>query len=278
MKNPNRPAITIVGHVCIDHNIVEGEYHESWGSAALYIAQYLEQTHAITPAIIAPFGVDLYAFTDYRHFVNKPSLKHTLVYENTIIDGNRKQAVHYSEHSTPVALNDEIRKVISKTDILILAPLLPNYDAKYIQELCEILPTDAQTILLPQGYYRHVGRSGEVSKRDFIEADHILSHIDVLIQSDEDSSNALATAEQWVKKHRQLTAIITQNLHGVTVFTHADTFAIPADPVEPHKIINPVGAGDVFSAGLTIALHNKMPLRDALISAQAAAHHHISGR
>lgn len=277
MGGSNRPAITIVGHVCIDHNLVDGIYHESWGSAILYIAEYLRHVHKVHPKLLAPYGQDLRKFVDTTAFIDPPSLEHTLIYKNTIVNGIRTQAVMYNDTAEPVELTDTIRKALTKTDILILAPLLPNYSATYIQQLCELLPPHAQKILLPQGYYRKVSKNGAIKQRDFTEADEILPHIDVLIQSDEDSSDALAAARAWTDTHQRLTAVVTQNSRGATVFTHTGNFSAPTKPVSPHDITNPVGAGDIFSAELALSLHEHQQLNTALRKAQHAAHRHITG-
>ena len=277
MGGTSRPAITIVGHVCIDHNLVDDTYHESWGSAILYIADYLRRVHDMQPKLLAPYGQDLKKFVDTSAFIDPPSLEHTLIYKNTIVDGVRTQAVLHSDTAVPVELTESIRKVLAETDILVLAPLLSNYSSAYIRQLCELLPPHAQKILLPQGYYREVSNNGTIKQRGFTEADDILPFIDVLIQSDEDSTDALAAARLWVGAHHNLTAIVTQNSHGATVFTHTDTFSAPTKPVAPHEIINAVGAGDVFSAELALSLHDRRQLPSALTKAQRAAYRHITG-
>ena len=277
MGGINRPAITIVGHVCIDHNSIDGNYHESWGSALLYIAEYFRRIHTIQPNLIAPYGQDLREFVDTKAFIDPPSVEHTLIYKNTIIDGVRVQAVEYSDTAMPIALSDTIRSILSSTDIFILAPLLPNYSADYVRQLYEQLPDHAQKILLPQGYYRKVGKNGAILQRGFVEANEILPYIDVLIQSDEDSTDALKAANAWTRTHPDLTAVVTQNSRGASVFTHSNTFSMPTKPIPTSNIINAVGAGDVFSAELALSLHDHVELRTALSKAQKAAHRHIIG-
>lgn len=277
MGGTSRPTITIVGHVCIDHNLVDGVYHESWGSAVLYIAEYLRRVHAIQPNLLAPYGQDLKKFISTSAFIDPPSADHTLIYKNTIINGARSQAVANSNTSEPVEISSTVRRVLGETDILIFAPLLPNYSAEYVRQLCELLPSHAQKILLPQGYYRKVGEDGVIKLRSFIEAKDILPHIDILIQSDEDSTDALDAAAAWTDIHPNLTAVVTQNSHGVTIFTHTNNFSLPTQPVSPHDIVNAVGAGDVFSAELALSLHEHLQLRTALHKAQQAAHRHVTG-
>lgn len=50
-----------------------------------------------------------------------------------------------------------------------------------------------------------------------------------------------------------------------------ETSWCPSIPVAPHRIVSSVGAGDAFCAGMLYALHEEMPLRDALRFANASA-------
>ncbi len=36
------PRIVFAGHICIDHNVVDGKSQTRWGSPALYMAEYLQ--------------------------------------------------------------------------------------------------------------------------------------------------------------------------------------------------------------------------------------------
>ncbi len=275
----NRPAITIVGHVCIDHNVVDGVYRESWGSAVLYIAEYLANRHNIHPKLHARYGSDLSRFIDTSMFINRPSRNHpTLIYENIITGGVRLQSVANESWPAPKRVTATLAKILATTDILIIAPLLPDYSPSYIRQLCHALPSHAIKILLPQGYYRSVGTDGRIVVRPFKESAAILPMVDVLIQSDEDSPNAIVTAKEWADNHHNLTTVVTRNSQGVSAYTHDQSLSVPAIPVLPQDIVNPVGAGDVFSAELALWLHDNASLQDALTNAQQAAYRHVSGK
>lgn len=275
----DRPAITIVGHVCIDHNTVEGVYQESWGSAALYIAHYLVSQHHIQPKVYAKYGNDLSSFIDTNLFINRPSHSHpTLIYKNTITDGVRIQSVANESWVAPRKLSSSLARALATTDILIIAPLLPDHSPAFIRQLCQALPSHAMKILLPQGYYRSVDTTGQIAIRSFKESRDILPLIDVIIQSDEDSQDAIAVSQEWVRANPNLTAVVTHNSDGVSAFTYDQSLSLPTTPVSADNIVNSVGAGDVFSAELALSLQRDTSLQDALANAQHAAYRHISGK
>jgi sugar/nucleoside kinase (ribokinase family) len=55
--------------------------------------------------------------------------------------------------------------------------------------------------------------------------------------------------------------VVTQGENGVTLRTREESLAIKACP--PDKLVNPVGAGDAFRAGLLTGLAAKWSLTDA---------------
>lgn len=50
-----------------------------------------------------------------------------------------------------------------------------------------------------------------------------------------------------------------------------EAYLIPSIPVEKNEIVSTVGAGDAFCAGMLYALHENLPLQEALILANTAA-------
>ncbi len=218
-------------------------------------------------------------FVDRDIFIDQPSGDHlTLVYKNIITNGTRVQSVLHESWATPKMVSVSLAQRLAITDILILAPLLPDYSPSYVRQMCQALPDHAVKILLPQGYYRFVGPQGQIQSRLFKESDVILPLVDILIQSDEDSSDALAQSQKWATAHPHLTTVVTRNSDGLSAFTHDQSLSLPTEPIAPSDIVNPVGAGDVFSAELALSLYRNIPLQDALASAQHAAHQHISGK
>lgn len=273
----NRPAITIVGHVCIDHNYIDGQHSQSWGSAVIYIANYLKYVHGIDASIAAPYGADLTDFVDTSSFVFGPTVDKTLIYENTITQGRRSQSV--SNHSTAVLseISDELRSEVSRTDILIFAPLLPNYSESFINDMTAILPENAFTAILPQGYYRHVNDEGGIEKRVFSEKG-ILQTMNLLIQSDEDSDDAVETVHEWVSENEKLTGIVTHNSDGATILGKGRPVRVATRPVPVKDIVNSVGAGDIFGAELLLSIYAGHALDDSVANAQEAARQHILGK
>src|SRR4051812_6278356 len=95
--------IVLFGHVCIDHNTIEGTSYRSWGSSLLYIAEYLKREKNVEPVLIAPYGEDLRTVTSQR-ILNEPNAYNTLVYENNIENKIRLQKVKFAEEIPQVYL------------------------------------------------------------------------------------------------------------------------------------------------------------------------------
>lgn len=266
----HKPIVTIVGHVCLDHNSIDGVTYKSWGSSAMYIAKYLAKEFGIKPHIVSSYGSDFIEYTTEFTFIGELNDHKTLLYENIVNNGNRLQFCHHSDFSPPIEVNADLKDLLKKTDILIVAPMLANYDIKYIEQIMEHLPATTLRVLLPQGYMRHINEEYKIEKRAFIEAKHILKHFDAVIASDEDHDNALEAARGWAAYKNGSSIVITQAEKGATVFYADKITRVATTPLPFSEIKNPVGSGDIFSAQFTMSLHSKLHPHEAVSSANKA--------
>jgi sugar/nucleoside kinase (ribokinase family) len=268
----NKPTVTIFGHVCIDHNIIEGSSIHSWGSPAMYIANYYSKFN-IQSNIISSYGSD---FTDHiNNFTNMviaPTSKDTLIYHNVVENGTRVQYCLNPEQSPLVPIQDNIIKIIEATDILIIAPDIPNYTAAYVHEIIQHTSVHCLRAILPQGLMREIAEDSSVKIRSFSEAKDILSLFDVLIISDEDTSNPAVQARAWSVNNRDLKVVVTQADKGATLFYNNSEKHIPTLPLALSDIVNPVGAGDTFSAQLIMSLFNMSDIHQAIKDAHTATY------
>lgn len=105
--------------------------------------------------------------------------------------------------------------------------------------------------VIPQGWLRSWDEEGRVRPRDWTQAPDILSHTRVLVLSEEDLGDLAERLAQYVA----LTEIVvlTRGARGCTVFQRGhEPFDSPAFRANE---FDPTGAGDVFTAGFLIRLH-----------------------
>ncbi len=86
------PKINIIGHVCVDGNMVEGEQTIRWGSPLFYMADFFIKKHNIRPTLIAPHGKDLAEYVDTGLLLNMSNRLKTLRYRNNIRGYARTQS------------------------------------------------------------------------------------------------------------------------------------------------------------------------------------------
>lgn len=240
--------ITILGHVCVDHNFSEGATYTSVGSPALFIARIfssISQAQA-NIRVITPYGPD---FNSYQHgltlYPSTPSNGKTLAYENRSKGNLRVQKASNRDESQPVQLSDELTSVIQSSDIIFFAPLVPNYSVEYIKTALSFVSNSALKILLPQGYYRDFTDDDEVYPRKFVEANELVPLFDFVIVSEQDHHEMLATAKRW---SRDTKVILTIGEKGALFFDDEQSFLVPTCAVPLHDIVDSVGSGDIFSA------------------------------
>ena len=284
------PSVTIVGHVCIDQNrtvedltdehrtdhsadigevIDAGDGGSSPGSPAVYMAPQFSRNGVDDVHVLAPYSDDFLGLGAGLHFLNPPQRGSTMLYRNIIEGGLRRQECHLSETAKSVPLTDVVADRLVSTDILVIAPLLPTLTADYIRTVTAAVPSHAVTILIAQGYLRDVTEESVVVKRAFIEHADILPQFDLVVFSDEDISDALIVARSWSGLYPQVTFVVTQNSAGATVFSAGTPTHVAAHPID--TVGQAIGAGDVFSAALSLSYFRGGDAVAAVSEANSAA-------
>jgi len=238
--------ITILGHVCIDHNISEHVTYTSAGSPALFITKIYQQFPGVTTQTIAPYGPD---FTKYvKHtliYPHKPTRKKTLIYQNISHNTVRTQKAINREYAQAVPISEKMKSLISSSDVIFFAPLTPIYSANYIKQIMKCSRKKSLKILLPQGYFRLFDSKNRVIQREFTEAREILPLFDFVIVSDQDHTSMNEYVKNWTS-HTQV--IVTRGDKGAYYHYKNKTISIPTVPVLVADIVDSVGSGDIFSA------------------------------
>jgi sugar/nucleoside kinase (ribokinase family) len=251
-----QPDIIFVGHVCIDHNVVEGTTYVDWGSPAIYMTKYFQTVFAMQPTIISRYGSDFTKYVDDISLCPKvPDIATTLIYENIVKEGKRTQYCHTDNAELSAPITTDAKVLLKSANILFVTPLMPTYTPQYIMELMANVPDDCLKVLLPQGYLRHIGDNGLVEPREFEEARDILPYFDLVVLSDEDHPQANTRVHEWKHFSPHTQFVITQNAQGANIIQEDSSIHIPTIPIPEKLIVDSVGCGDIFSAATAYHLH-----------------------
>jgi hypothetical protein len=270
----SEPNIVIVGHVCIDQNVTENDTYTKWGSSVLYIAQYLQRTYAQQPTVISSYGPDMLPYLPEVNLLPaKPDQAETLRYENNTRSLPRTWKAHNISYAGEPILTTPLIRALKKADIVIVATLLPNYSAAYIQQILQYVKPGSLKALCPQGYFRHIESNGLVTPREFTEARQIVPYFDLVVYSEDDHPEAFTIAQQWLATDDNAQIIVTQGSAGASIINVDGITPVPTTPISEHKIIDSVGCGDVFAA---TAIYEFYKTKKLLSSVQIA--NRVAGR
>lgn len=280
MTTPRKvsPLVVILGHVCIDENTIEGRFYRSWGSPAMYVAAYYAREYGVKTHIISEYGADFTEYIrDFTLMAIEPKGDDTLIYNNNIENGHRTQFCPNPEDSLPVQLDEVMTKLIACADIFIVAPDIPNYADVYMREAISYTKRGCKKILMPQGLLREI--DGTLVSRGVLKNPDIVSPFDVTIISDEDIDSAVETAKLWSEKYTNTAIIVTRAKNGAALLKNGNTINIPTEhPLNDSEIINPVGAGDMFSAEVAMKLFEGLSMEKSIQSAHVSTARILTSR
>ncbi len=263
--------ILLFGHVCIDHNVLEGKSFASAGSPAMFMHRIFSQLPDCNVTIVAPYGSDFSPYVGMsRFYPESPMQIQTMVYENTVTGGIRTQRCLNADTAVPIPIDDTIKQMISAADSICIAPLAPNFPPSYIQEIAAIKKWKTGLTLLPQGYFRQFDTDGHVDVREFVESDAIIPLVDTVIISDKDYTDAPGTAARWASS-THATVVMTQAEKGATLFMGSDRMEVTTNPISESDIVSSIGAGDIFSAGYLYAYAKSEDAQKAIAFGNALA-------
>ena len=156
--------------------------------------------------------------------------------------------------------------------IVLLGPLAQELS----QEFVTLFARRPGTIIAatPQGWLRRWDSDGRVWPTPWLEAEQVLSHLDVLILSHDDllpfadgnRRDADAILARWSLQVPLLVA--TDGRHGATLFQHGQAERFTAYST---REVDPTGAGDVFAAAFLCHLHRHGEPRAAINFANCVA-------
>ncbi len=99
----------------------------------------------------------------------------------------------------------------------------------------------------------------------------IVSPFDVTIISDEDIDSTMEAAKLWSEKYTNTAIIVTRVKNGAALLKNGNIINIPTEhPLNDSEIINPVGAGDMFSAEVVMKLFEGLSMEKSIQSARVS--------
>jgi sugar/nucleoside kinase (ribokinase family) len=238
----------------------------------LYMAHYLQAKHQETPTVVSTYGPDMQPYLGGINILPaKPDQSETLVYENDTRSLPRIWKAHKTEHAGEPELTSEVVEALRRADVIMVAPLLPNYPADYLRRLLREADPGALKVLCPQGYFREISQGGLIKWREFVEATEVVPFFDLVVYSEEDHPRALEVAKSWEQVAPDTHIVVTQGPNGATVVTRDKQTAVPTTPLPADKIVDSVGCGDVFAITTTYYYRLQKDLQQAVDKAHQAA-------
>lgn len=256
--------LVIAGHVCIDKNIIDGVRRDSWGSSAMYISEYFKKDNEISVKIISPYGEDFSEYSQSAPIINGVTDSKTLLYENIVKNGTRKQWCSYSTEITLPQVSPDVIASLKTAHIFMLAPMTPGFGVEYVNSLLNKLSEKCLKVLLPQGYFRYIADDNTVLKRDFVESSELIHQFHLVILSEDDATDSISIANNWSASHSGTATVVTQAEKGATYSRSGKHYSVNTIPIPNGEIANPVGGGDVFSGILATQLITTKNLQKAI--------------
>lgn len=254
---PLAPDYVVIGHICAD---LQPDGATRLGGTALFAALTAYQLGlrvAVLTACAPPF--DLSTIPHAIAIVRQPSPV-TTIFENRYAGGQRTQFLH--ARAIPIDLA-ALPPAWRDASIVHLAPIMREVP---IDTDWRALFPDALIAATPQGWLREATPPGMVRAVPQRLVDVPLHGVDVVVLSEEDVAGDEALV--WRLARHVPLVTLTRAERGATLIRQEWVEDIPAFPA---TVIDPTGAGDVFTAAFLHMLQRSGDARFAARWACAAA-------
>ncbi|MBD3208542.1 MAG: hypothetical protein GF370_03760 [Candidatus Nealsonbacteria bacterium] len=267
MKKPK--TILLWGDLCIDHNDIKGKKISSPGGSSFYCSKIFKEL-GWKPIIISPRGKDYNKdwLNSTKVYPEDPQTENTLIYQNnynqrgerTLFSKNRQSAFFIDPSSVP-------ETYIKEAEGIVVCPIDNNVGLQHIKDLRQRMGKEKTLACLPQGFFRSYKENGEVYQDNWKKERDIVPLLDLIFLSEEDGEDLDNKALEW--SGLDAIVVITRAEKGCSVFQNKERVDFPAFEVE--EIVDPVGAGDVFSAAFVYSYLKDNDVKRAARFANATA-------
>lgn len=163
-------------------------------------------------------------------------------------DGHRKQFAYNIQEDILAKELAPILKTIPEGSIMLAAPILDEVKL----EAFPLLAKKRRLIITPQGYFRKVGKNGEIKRHPWNKLSS-LRPAELIILSEEDITFNGEMDDNYLQRLRDICSqvVLTQGSNGLTVFRSGQSPKhIAGYSMHGNEIISPTGAGDSCAAAL----------------------------
>ena len=232
------PAFLAIGHVTKDL-LPSGGY--TIGGTATY-ASLAARKLGLSVAVLTSTSPDLdlaALMPDIRwHIVPSPT---ATTFEN-IYEGEQREQFVYGTASLLTAAH--LPATCKRSQVVLLCPVVGELGLDWL----EAFPA-ALVGVTPQGWMRQWDDTGRVQAKPWLDAQRILSKVDVLVFSEDDVGRDEAVIQRFADWSR--IAVVTRGSRGASVhwdgaWRHFQAFRV-------HEV-DATGAGDVFAASFLVRL------------------------
>lgn len=261
------PAFLAVGHVAVDE-LPDGT--RRLGGTALYAAATAAKlgVPAALVARVGPSERDELSRTCAALGIDLRPLDALVTTTFTFRwDAEGKRSLRLKARAKAIALRD-LPDDLRSADALVLGPIA--------RELSEDLlrgGTARVSVLAAQGMLRTWDADGTVRPAAWERAEEHIRGLSAVVLSEEDVADGAAPLERW---SRAATVILTLAERGCRAYA-GGTPGARFDAYRPREVVDAIGAGDTFAAGLAIALGEGRPLADACRFANGVASFALEG-
>ncbi|MFQ5795575.1 MAG: PfkB family carbohydrate kinase [Candidatus Bipolaricaulia bacterium] len=214
------------------------------GGAAAYSAITARNLGA-SPRVVTSVGPD---FNPHDPLLQEVEIHPILSASTTIFDNQYDVQGHRTQMLLGVAtplMAEHIPEDWQTADIVYLCPVVNEVDISVVTCL-----NGSLVGATPQGWMRRWDADGRVLPRWWEEAEAFLTHVDILVMSEEDIAAYPGELERYIA----LTPIVilTRGANGALLFAEGREIDSRAYPTQE---IDPTGAGDVFATSFLLHYH-----------------------
>ncbi len=267
--------ILVIGHLSRDLLITPTITRETLGGGAAY-ATIAPKLGVHNAGIVSKIGDDFEP--EYLAYLSKSNLNlDGLVVDGPVstrfvntYDSQGKRTQHIEALAPPIRI-DDLPDSAFAAEIIHFSPLSNNeIDPSIFRKMKR---DDNLVSLDAQGFLREI-KGTEVLPRHWSELPDIIQHIDIM-KFDE---NEIRSAFTEVNEEEAVMTLIDMGVNivlvtrahfGSTIYSQSDRVEIPA--VQPHKIIDNTGCGDVYSVSFLLEYAKTNNLKQAGLFAATCA-------
>ncbi|MBN8654589.1 MAG: ribokinase [Anaerolineae bacterium] len=227
----------LIGHVAVDLTPTGKQLGGTVSYSAL-----TAKAMGLRVGIVTSVGEDApLQLLDGVQISNLPTEQST-IFENVKTEHGRKQTLHHQ--ATKISF-EHVPHIWRDAPIVHIAPIAQEVDAELVKQF-----PASWVGVTPQGWMRGWDENGSVFATAWENSEQVLGRVGGVVMSLEDINRDLELVE-WMAHHARLLCL-TEGEQGAVLHWHGDRRRFRPPVVEE---VDATGAGDIFTAGFFVRLH-----------------------